>query len=191
MATHPLPKIIGLAGYARVGKDTLAAVLVGLGYEIRSLGAALRQMAWDSNPYIRTRDGSYHSYQDLVNTHGYESAKNNEPAFREYLVRLAESGRRELGATVWTRSIWQRPVTNPVVISDVRNLVDVEDILARGGIVIRVSRPGDGPVNTTEAESLAQVTTPYSYNNTAPLPQLPDHFLAWLRSNVVKTLNSG
>lgn len=116
-----LPRLVGLAGYARSGKDTAAGALVDLGYDRRGFADALKLLAarigWDGR---------------------------KDDAGRKLLQDLGVGARDLLGADVWVDALMST-LTGPTVITDVRFPNEVDAICDRGGVVLRIWRPGVGP----------------------------------------------
>ncbi|MCU6480547.1 hypothetical protein [Arthrobacter sp. A2-55] len=100
-------------------------------------------------------DGGITVAQLLEETGGdWEAAKNHRfhgPEIRRLLqVYGTEIGRSNYGANVWTdyvaRQISQEQ-PQAAVLTDVRFDSEAEWVLAQGGPVVRIHRPGTGPVN--------------------------------------------
>jgi len=133
------PHIIGFGHLARVGKDTAADIMVSkAGYHRIGFADALKAMALDVDPELRQR----------VETWGWERIKTGDPAVREFLQRLGVAARDHLGANIWVdAAMMQMEPGGRYVISDVRFPNEAERILAEGGVVYRIDRPGIGPAN--------------------------------------------
>lgn len=154
--------LIGISGYARVGKDTLASFIVGHGYEQRSFAAPLKQMLYDLNPTVRlgrdardacTGDYIYATIQEIVDSVGWEGAKTDTEV-RQLLQRLGtDAGRKNLGENVWVDALLNAPSAGRVVVADCRFPNEAQAIRDDGGIVIRLTRPGFGPVNAHVSET--------------------------------------
>lgn len=168
------PQIIGLMGYAQVGKDTAAATLVADGYERIAFADALRDMLYALNPIIRG-DGICHDHgvrlQSVVNHAGWEKAKQS-PEVRALLQRLGtEAGREVLGQNIWVRTAMEKAKPGgKYVITDVRFPNEADAIRAAGGQLVRIMRPGFGPVNNHPSETaLDGVEAEYTIvNNDTP-----------------------
>lgn len=157
------PRIIGISGFMRSGKDSVAKLLVdGFGYQRVCFADALRKVALDINPYI-SLDGwvggaSFQPrlYSDLLNELGYEKAKE-VPDFRRYLQRLGTEGiRGNFGEDAWVdiakRTIQELPVDTKIVMPDVRFPNEAQAVKDLGGVVWRTERPGfDGGPHPSEA----------------------------------------
>lgn len=144
-------RLIGLCGYAGSGKDTAAAVLVDEhGWERRAFADKLRWVAEEANPLVETRDGRILRLYELVTREGWDQAKQH-PDVRRYLQSLGAAVRGSLGERVWIDACL-RHLTGPTVVTDVRYRNEAAAIEDRGGILVRVTRPGTGPVNGHSSE---------------------------------------
>lgn len=139
---------IGLSGYARAGKDTLAGFITQLGFTHRSFAAPMKRMLTALDPLVGHRRLS----EELA-VWGWEGAKQN-PEVRRLAQRLGTTaGRKILGEDFWVETLLRSPSSGRVVVSDVRFTNEAVAIRARGGIVVRINRPGTGPVNGHVSET--------------------------------------
>lgn len=132
--------IIGVSGYARHGKDTLAGMLDEYfpGIQRVALADSLRELAAAIDPIILPRERRYEQmrYTEVVARYGYDEAKRF-PEFRRFLQRLgAEGGREVLGQNVWVDAL-ERRINRiepgvPVVVTDVRFLNEADWIQEHG-----------------------------------------------------------
>lgn len=158
--------IVGFSGYLRSGKDTAAQALIADGYEHRSFAKALKDMAYNLNPIIATRevwneDGPDRwrtevlRLQAVVDECGWEMAKDRFSEIRALLQRMGtDAGRKVLGENIWVNTAL-RGLSNinriaaaddpDVVFTDVRFPNEADGIAALGGLVIRINRPGFEP----------------------------------------------
>ncbi|MCA1799820.1 MAG: hypothetical protein LC650_00815 [Actinobacteria bacterium] len=147
--------IIGLSGFARSGKDEAAAALVAEGFTRAAFADVLREMAYAADPYIQyaagddIEPGRYRRLQSVVDTFGWEAAKERFPDVRRLLQRLGtEAGRDILGKNIWVNTVLRRVADiEDVVITDVRFSNEGAAIKEHGGVVVNITRPGIGPVN--------------------------------------------
>ena len=121
--------IVGLAGYAGSGKDTAAEALVGLGWERVAFADRIKAVA--------------------AAAFGWNGEKNE--AGRRLLQDLGFAARLYLGSDVWVRAALEHAGPRPVV-TDVRFPAEAKAIKDSGGIVVRIDRPGVGPVNDDHSE---------------------------------------
>jgi hypothetical protein len=150
------PLVIGLSGYARAGKDTVARILVDEGWHQASFAAALKEALYRLNPSVMwpgiARTAEVRQIVDMI---GWEDAKDTVPEIRGLLQRLGtEVGRDLFGQDFWVEQAFRSlPNDRPVVFSDVRFVNEADAVKAAGGQVWRVERPGCGPVNGHASES--------------------------------------
>ena len=141
--------IVGICGFARSGKDTLANELVTrLGFERRAFADTLRNVLYSTNPIIETASAGPKRVQDIVDDIGWDEAKMQYSEIRDLLQRLGtEGGRVHIAEDVWNRVVFEKPHGPRLVIPDVRFPNEADAIHARGGMVVRVTRPGYEPIN--------------------------------------------
>lgn len=145
--------IIGLSGYARSGKDTVAGMLMGLhGYEQAAFADKIRELLYEMDPLVM------HNYmdfrlQDIVDSKTWEIAKTEFPEVRRLLQDLGVGARKLLGDDIWIYQVLKdlHP-SDKVVISDVRFKNEAECISARGGEVWRINRLGVEAANEHVSE---------------------------------------
>lgn len=132
-------KLIGLCGYAQSGKDSAASTMKGwyraafADHLKKDLHPLLQMVGCDvSNPAHKA------IARGLLVEWG-RTARAFKPAF--WIDRLF-SGLRENGK---------------IVITDVRYANEIRAIVDRGGIVVRILRPGYGPANEEEALSFKAI----------------------------------
>lgn len=136
--------IIGLAGYARSGKNTVADLL---GHKYKQVAfadpmrIALYKQNFLVNPVLRVRD--------VVDEYGWDKAKDLYPEIRQQLQILGtEVGRHMIDENVWVGIALRGMLpTDDVVITDVRFINEAVAIKKLGGEVWRVDREGVGAVN--------------------------------------------
>jgi len=152
-------QIIGIAGFAQSGKDTLANYLVeNHGYTRVAFADTLRGMLYETNPIVAlVYDENYREItrvQNVVNAIGWEGAKAEYPEIRELLQRLGtEAGRKHIADDIWSRTVFERPHAAKLVIPDVRFPNEAKAIKDRGGTIVRVKRNGYEPINAHVSET--------------------------------------
>lgn len=147
---NPYPSIIGLSGYARAGKDTVADILCSrYGFTRVAFADKVRELAQDIDPILDNNGTRLHSY---LKWHGWEDSKAH-PEVRHFLQTLGVAVRNTLGPFAWVQAAMNDRPPSPVVFSDVRFPNEADAILLKGGEVWRVTRPGTGPVNHHISES--------------------------------------
>lgn len=159
--------VIGVSGYARSGKDTVAAGLAGRAGFVRvGFADALKRAALAIDPYISTVPANpgplaaagilgrlpVCRLSKVVRKMGWEAVKDL-PDVRRLLQRIGdEAGRRIHGEHVWVEAAFR--CHHPrLVISDVRYPNEAKSIRSAGGLLIRVERPGVGPANGHTSET--------------------------------------
>ena len=170
--------LIGLTGYAGSGKDEVAKSLrLRVGAFNMGMSDALHEMATVLNPILQRADGSLFEYNDLVWAHGYTKAKE-EPAVREYLQKLGTEAVREIideNAWVWAAERKFVPMLaegKHVAVTGIRYPQEVNMIKRHAGIIVRVERPGYGPVNAHASDNLSDVPADYMIYNSGSLYNL-------------------
>jgi hypothetical protein len=140
--------IVGLAGYARSGKNEAANVLVGRGWRQAAFADKLKDFVLAMNPLIPGHYGAGTlRLRTLVDRTGWDYAKVTYPEVRALLQRAGtEAGRKVIGADVWVDALFREHADAPaLVVTDLRFPNEAEAVRERGGILIRVTRPGVGP----------------------------------------------
>lgn len=158
--------LVGLVGYAQSGKDTFAAAL---GYRRLAFADPLKALSVACGPRFTVPDWGHndedsHAYplSFIVAEDGWEYAKANVPGVREFLQDLGVGVRDILGGDTWVKAAFANyDPTQPTVITDVRFPNEIEAIKGRGGVIVRIDRPGVGPANGHVSEFAWQATTPY------------------------------
>ena len=169
--TTEYPRLIGLSGWARAGKDTVAARLVSehgytkIGWAdlLRACVVALDPVVGleyqaprafgprDQVPYRLVR------YTEVLDRYGYEGAKSSPFAeeCRGALQKMGtEVGRNLLGADIWVQATMNSldPAKRYVFI-DCRFPNEADAVRDAGGKVLRVRREGVGPANDHASET--------------------------------------
>lgn len=149
--------IIGLCGYSKVGKDTVAAVLEN--YTRLAFADALK-----CEVSIMLASQGFD-----VNLWGEDKEQ-----WRDLLVLWGRK-RRALDADYWIKQMFMRHVNQlrygRSVITDVRYANEAKWITDRGGLVIRLQRPGIKPANEEEYMSfkaLDEIPMPVVNNDGTP-----------------------
>jgi len=183
--------LIGVAGYAGAGKDTLADLLVAhFGFTKMAFADPMRDMAAAIDPivgYLDTEDPNEDEiirYTDAIEWHGYTDAKVLYPEIRRFLQRLGTEAGREgpLGQDIWVNVGMERAEAyDRVVFADTRFRNEAEAIKARGGRTIRIERPGVvAPNDHTSEHDLAKWDFDLHVNNKGTiadmLPRLEGFF---------------
>lgn len=179
--------IIGLSGYAQSGKDTAAEVLVDRGFKRVAFADVLRDMAYAIDPIVRVGSENDPDYEtviafsplsNLIDIFGWDVAKEDNDDVRRLLQRLGtEAGRDILGENIWVDTALSR-AEGDIVVTDVRFPNEVRGIEERGGVVVRITRPGVGPKNTHASEtSLEDWEFEYTVLNDGSIEDLHQNLL--------------
>lgn len=148
--------LIGITGYATAGKDTLADLLVShYGYRKFSFSDPLMQMARVINPVLFLFYLIPFRYNWAVRLLGETRAKRI-PAVRRFLQKLGtEAGREVIGEDVWVDAMLEKLSRHPgpAVITNCRFENEAQMIRDCGGLIVRVVRPGVGPVNDHKSDA--------------------------------------
>jgi hypothetical protein len=171
-----LVKIIGLSGYARSGKDTIADYLVeNHGFIKISFAGPMRESLYKLNPEIRDMTGMVYSFQQAVDLFGWEAMKTYFPAYRGLMQRMGtEVGREMFGENFWVdQAIKRIPEGSIVVFSDVRYQNEADAIKQNGGEVWRIERPGvSAPNDHTSEHDLENYEFDHKIMNYGPIEDL-------------------
>lgn len=154
--------IIGLCGYARSGKNSVADVLArSYGFKTVAFADKMREGLLALNPGvpidINSQDrfglGTHARLRDLVLKLGWDDAKSIYEV-RELLQRFGtDAGRNVLGENIWVDALLNDCLIHQnYSVADVRFPNEATAIRERGGIIVRVMRPGVTAVNAHISE---------------------------------------
>lgn len=139
---------VGLAGFARSGKDSVGSVLVSEGFVRRSFASPMRVALARLNPLVETVNGVMPLMDALYLLGSWEGLKERAPGVRVLLQRLgSDVGREMFGEGFWVEQAFKGLGGEDVVFTDVRFPNEAEAIRGRGGVVWNVVRPGVGAAN--------------------------------------------
>lgn len=149
--------IVGIAGYARSGKDTLADQFTSRGYEHRKFSQPLKDLLYRLDLVVEAGIDETAKVVDLVDYYGWDGAKDHRdygPEVRRLLQELGTGARDIIGPDVWVDAA-MRGVSpgHDIVFSDVRFPNEAQAIWDRGGVLVRIFRPGVKPVNAHVSET--------------------------------------
>lgn len=142
--------IIGLAGYARSGKDEVAKILVNnYGYRKIAFADPIREFVLRVNPILKDEK----RIADVVSEFGWEVAKT-QPETRRLLQEVGLVARDMFDQDFWVvMALKNMGFDDKIVISDVRFKNELSTIRQLEGQVFRVLRDGVGPANTHISET--------------------------------------
>ncbi|MFA5709311.1 hypothetical protein [Mycolicibacterium sp.] len=154
--TQAVPRLIALTGFARSGKDAVAAHLVAHRNFTRvAFADGVREAALALDPVVDYADGQAIRISALVGERGWDEAKAH-PEVRRTLQRLGtEAGWNLHGPSLWVdlarpkiQEAWDSG--RSAVITDMRFPAEVEWVSSVGGRVWKVRRPRTGASLTGE-----------------------------------------
>ena len=171
------PKIIGFAGYARVGKDTCADFVKEMFPEEYSRSSFANRLKYECSLMLSM---VMDDFPDLRLT-------EDKIKYRDFLVFWGKY-RRKMQSDYWIKNLEDEksnPVSTKTIISDVRYPNEVQWIWKQGGIVILVERPGIGPANEEEGQSIQTIILERHYNYVL----LNDGSLEDLKEKIIKLIS--
>ena len=142
--------LIGLSGYARSGKDTVAELLcLNYGYKRVSFADPMRQALYVLSPKI----DNIVRLSEYVDDYGWDVAKQNQEVRRLLQVFGTEVGRKMFGLDFWIDiALKDLSGDTQVVISDVRFPNEADAIAKLGGSMWRINRKNHSAVNGHASE---------------------------------------
>jgi hypothetical protein len=154
--------IIGFGHEARAGKDTAAMPLVDLGYKKVGFADALKALAFEADPLIRSGatvnvNIGHGRLKHIVSQLGWERAKDDVPEVRRFLQDLGVAARTVFGEDFWIEQ-WQATasgrhpdgdVYNDTVVCDVRFGNEFARLRDIGAVLVKIERPGYGATNSS------------------------------------------
>jgi len=153
-----MANLICLHGWARSGKDTAAAFLKPLGFEVRAFADPLRSLTHACDPiiagYFGDEESVWYRYAEALDDIGYNEAKLAYPEVREFLQRLGNGARQVFGDLFWVEQALKglEDPESRVVWTDCRYNNEGQAVRDAGGLIVKIERRGTGPANAFEAE---------------------------------------
>ena len=144
--------IIGLHGYAQTGKDTFAKRLINkYGFERIAFADPLREAMYVLNPYVSTEYGNHRRLADIVDEFGWDESKIRYKEIR----RLLQIFGTEVCRKMFNDNFWIDLAINKIktssnkrfVITDCRFDNEVSALKSMNAWMIKIERPGIGPIN--------------------------------------------
>ena len=153
-----LPKIIGLLGRSRAGKDTIAEFICSQypDYQIVRLSYSLKKAACCLYDY--TMDQVESSSKEVVDSRWDKTPRETIQSLTNYMMSY-------MGHDFFTKKLFQAfdqgKYSSYIIIPDIRYPHDIKEIEQRGGIVIKVERPNHSVQHAFEnhIDSLYGTTT--------------------------------
>ena len=145
--------IIGLSGYAQVGKDTVAQILVeDYGYTRIGFADIIKKACYMLDPII-SLDGMRLAH--AVDKYGWEGSKQVPEVRRLLQVMGSEVGRDLIDPQIWVElTLHGTKPEDKIVVADVRFRNEAEEIKWKHGEVWRISRvERNTPVNVHRSET--------------------------------------
>lgn len=147
--------VLGLTGYARSGKDTVGGFLeADHGFWRGAFAEGVREALLALDPRIPVGCDEDSLLSEIVREVGWDDAKA-VPEVRRLLQRMGtEAGWRMHGDRLWVdRLLRTAPADRDLVITDLRFGHEAAAVRELGGFLVRVVRPGVGPVNGHVSET--------------------------------------
>jgi len=141
----PRVTVLGLSGWARSGKDTIADYLVDVeGYTKVSFAQPMKEAMYRLNPRITVNEVQNTALRVGIDVYGWDGLKERSPDIRGLLQRFGtEVGREMFGENFWVDyALNAIEDGSKVVFSDVRFPNEADAIRQLGGKVYRVERAG-------------------------------------------------
>lgn len=192
---------VAFTGHARSGKDTAVRYLVDNHEYLRvSIAEPVYNILYATNPIVESREGHgnccHVRVQELVDAKGWETAKVESQEIRELLQRLAVEGiRTELGeSTLIDRVIRvaRERGTKNTAVSDLRFAEESSWVRQLGGVVVRITRPGVGPINSHVTEQrLPDNVIDFEIVNDSDIPTLYKRIEGVMNSLRINDLTGG
>ena len=136
--------LIGLCGYARCGKDSVADCMKG--FKKLAFATALKREVQRMLDVSSEKGGSVVDDKDKAK-------------YRPMLVAWGQI-KRNIKPDYWIRKLattYNRVCAEDIVITDVRYKNEIDWIHQMNGIVIMIARPGVGPANDEEKRSFGEI----------------------------------
>jgi len=145
--------IIGLSGYARTGKDTVAEILIRkYGYRRIAFADKIKEALITLNPIVVPEIGLH--LAEYVNDFSWEVAKNTPEVRRLLQVMGTEVGRNLLSQDIWVEAALKDVrAGEKIVLTDVRFPDEADAVKWLFGEVWRIERKGVLATNSHKSES--------------------------------------
>lgn len=145
--------LIGLCGYAGVGKDTAAQVLLEeLRFQRIAFADPIKRALLALDPLVPgAKEGEFLRLSEFATERDWSEIKEYPEVRRLMQILGTEVGRNLFDPEIWVR-LAERKLESTlsvgdVVVTDVRFPNEARLIRGYGGLLVRIERPGYGPVN--------------------------------------------
>lgn len=145
--------LIGLCGYAAAGKDTAAQVLIDeFNFQRVAFADPIKQALLALDPVVPGPKGeTYMRLSEFSTERSWAEVKEYPEVRRLMQVLGTEVGRNIFDPDLWValgeRKILSTMSVGDTVVTDVRFPNEARLIKKHGGVLVRITRPGFGPVN--------------------------------------------
>lgn len=169
--------LVGITGYAGVGKDTLADLICEhTDYYKLSFADKVKELYLKFAPL---------SHLEMIREQGWDFAKHNNMEIRIGLQGIGSACRLTFGKDFWIKQAM--PTTLELehenyVFADVRYMNEAQAIWKNGGIVIRLNRDGVMPANEHISEvGIDEIQANLTITNHSPQSALSEvlEFIGW------------
>jgi hypothetical protein len=173
--------VIGLCGYAGSGKDCAARGLTAGGWLRIAFADGIRDVLIGINPKVA---GPY-CLREVVATSGWDEAKKYAE-IRRLLQYTGTAVRAVIGDNAWVSVAEMKMFeagSQNVICTDTRFPAEVDMIREFGGAIVRITRPGVGPVNGHNSETAIDDIEPdYNIVNDGTAEELQAKLVAFAAS---------
>jgi Deoxynucleotide monophosphate kinase len=177
---NPKPFVIGLTGFAGSGKDTVGKEFIRRGWKRVSFAEPVYALALAIDPAIDVGLGIHERLSEVVDEVGWHEAKWHNPEVRRILQQVGNEARNIIRDDVWVAKAKDQidQYTSEgynVVLTDVRYPNEATMIRSLdNGLVVRVDRPGVGPVNSHISDKgLSESQIDAVLNNNGLVEEIP------------------
>jgi len=161
--------LIGLCGYAACGKDTAAQVLIEeFSFQRVAFAEPIKHALLALDPFVPgTEPGSFLRLSELSETLDWTKIKEYPEVRRLMQILGTEVGRNLFDPDIWVKLAESKLASTlsvgNTVVTDVRFPNEARLIKRHGGTLVRLVRPGLGPVNEHLSDRASESWT-YDYH---------------------------
>lgn len=185
--------IIGLSGYARSGKDTVADLLcLNYAYDRQAFADQIRMAIYRLNPIVEctTKGEPVHLAEALMHQ-SFDSLKDDSDLRRLMQVMGTHVGRKMFGEDFWVDQAFKSLNSEDTVFTDVRFPNEADRIRNTGGQVWRVNRLNHEPINDHESEiAMDDYAFDHTIKNYGTLDDLADEVFMLCHSLGIKSIGA-